>query len=340
MTAEMTDPAHPLPNLAPSDLELLNRFQRAFPLSQRPFRDIARALGREEQPLLDALRRLQEQGQVSRVGAVFAANALGASTLAALAVPPAQLETAAQLVNTYPEANHNYQREHRFNLWFVLTAASQARLQTVLAELEEATALPLLHLPLLEQFHIDLAFDLRDGTRQTAPKPIPLQALPLDALDVRILTVLQPGLPLVPEPYQALAAAVDSCATEVLERLQRYVQHGIIKRFGIIVRHRQLGFRANAMLVFDIPDDEVGRIGQRLAQCSAVNLCYRRPRRLPHWRYNLFCMVHGRERRQVLELIQQMRNQQGLSAYPHAVLFSQRCFRQRGAYYLPLPDAV
>lgn len=323
-----------------SDLELLNRFQRTFPLSSRPFRDIARALGREEQQVIADLLRFQEQGQVSRVGAVFAANAIGASTLAALAVPPKHLETVAQLVNTYPETNHNYEREHQFNLWFVLTASSEGRLQTVLAEIEDTTALPVLNLPLLEQFHIDLAFDLHDGTRPAAPSAPSLEPFSLDALDRHLLATLQLGLPLVCEPYQALAAAVDSCESEVLERLQRYVQHGIIKRFGIIVRHRQLGFHANAMLVFDIPDAAVSTVGRSLAQQSGVNLCYRRPRRLPHWRYNLFCMLHGRQRAAVQERIQQLRTEYGLSPYPYTVLFSQRCFRQRGAYYLPIRDAT
>ena len=326
------------PQLAASDLELLNRFQRAFPLCPRPFQEIATALGQAEEQVLSTVRRLQEQGAVSRVGAVFAAKALGVSTLAALAVPPAQLEAVAQLVNAYAEVNHNYQREHLFNLWFVLTAASEQRLQTVLAELEATTALPLLNLPLLEQFHIDLAFNLHDGTRLPTPQTTPCVPLTLDALDRRLLAALQPGLPLVAEPYQALANAVDSCVAQVLERLQRYMQHGIIKRLGIIVRHRHLGFRANAMLVFDIPDAAVSAVGDRLAQQNGVNLCYRRPRQLPLWRYNLFSMVHGRKRAPVLERIEQLRTACALHPYPYAVLFSQRCFRQRGAYYLPLPD--
>ena len=154
-----------------ADLELLNRFQRDFPLTAYPFRVIAERLGWSENEVLAALRRLQEEGKVSRVGAVFATRRLGVSTLAALAVPSARLEAVARLVNEYPEVNHNYQREHDFNLWFVLTAATAARLQAVLAEIEARTGLPLLDLPLLEEFHIDLGFDLRDGGRTETPAP-------------------------------------------------------------------------------------------------------------------------------------------------------------------------
>jgi DNA-binding Lrp family transcriptional regulator len=329
-----------------ADLELLNRFQRDFPLTTYPFRVIAEGLEWGENEVLAALRRLQDEGKVSRVGAVFATRRLGASTLAALAVPPERLEAAAGLVNDYPEVNHNYQREHEFNLWFVLTAATAARLQAVLAEIREQTGLPLLDLPLLEEFHIDLGFDLRDGGRTTplTPGPSPPKGegaaeIHLDELDQRLLAALQPGLPLVSRPYHALAQSLGLSEQTVLERLQQGLRQGFIKRLGVIVRHRELGYRANAMVVWDIPDAEVSAVGRMLAVESGVNLCYRRPRRLPDWPYNLFCMMHGRQREQVLERIERLRIDQKLAACPNAVLFSTRCFRQRGAYYLPIPVA-
>ena len=135
--------------MSAADLELLNRFQRDFPLTAYPFRVIAERLGWSENEVLTALRRLLEEGKVSRVGAVFATRRLGVSTLAALAVPPSRLEAAAQRVNEYPEVNHNYQREHAFNLWFVLTTATAARLLAVLAEIGHETGGSLLDLPLL-----------------------------------------------------------------------------------------------------------------------------------------------------------------------------------------------
>ena len=329
-----------------ADLELLNRFQRDFPLMAYPFRVIAERLGWSEHEVLAALRRLKEEGKVSRVGAVFAARRLGVSTLAALAVPPERLEAAAGLVNEYPEVNHNYQREHEFNLWFVLTAATASRLQAVLAEIREQTGLPLLDLPLLEEFHIDLGFDLRDGRRETStPASQTVMAdgsaiIELSELDRAVLAALQPGLPLVSRPYHALAQSLGLSEQTVLERLQRGLQHGVVKRLGIIVRHRELGFRANAMVVWDIPDAEVSAVGRMLAAESGVNLCYRRPRRLPAWPYNLFCMMHGRQREQVLERIERLRVERNLTAYPCNVLFSTRCFRQRGAYYLPVAKSA
>lgn len=326
-----------------AELDLLNDFQRNFPLTSEPFGVIAERLSWTEAAVLAALRRLRQEGKVSRVGAVFAARKLGASTLAALAVPAEQLEPVAGWVNDYSEVNHNYQREHDFNLWFVLTAASPARLQTVLAEIRQRTGLPLLDLPLLEEFHIDLAFDLsQDGLksassqshRPTLHRQIPIV---LSETDRALLAALQPGLPLVNRPYQILAQSLGISERLVIARLRDWLQQGLIKRLGVIVRHRELGYRANAMVVWDIPDAEVSAVGRVLATEFGVNLCYRRPRRLPEWPYNLFCMMHGRKRTEVQERIEQLRNSQHLQAYRFAVLFSTRCFRQRGAYYLPAP---
>lgn len=146
-----------------SDLErrLLNDFQHDFPLSPTPYADIAHELGMSEAEVLAALTRLKQQGAVSRVGAVLRPNTVGVSTLAAMAVPNTELETVAALVSAYPEVNHNYEREHRLNLWFVATAPDSARLQRVLDDIASRSDYEVLPFPLLEDYHIDLGFDLK-----------------------------------------------------------------------------------------------------------------------------------------------------------------------------------
>ncbi len=140
---------------------LLNDFQHDFPLSPTPYADIARELGVSETEVLTTLARLQQQGAVSRVGAVLRPNTVGVSTLAAMAVPNDELETVAALVSAYPEVNHNYEREHTLNLWFVVTAPDGARLQQVLNEISTRSSYEVLPFPLLEDYHIDLGFDLK-----------------------------------------------------------------------------------------------------------------------------------------------------------------------------------
>ncbi len=140
---------------------LLNEFQHGLPLTPEPFADIARQLGVYEITVLETLKRLQTEGVVSRVGAVFRPNRIGASTLVAMAVPEADLERVATIVSNFVEVNHNYEREHDFNLWFVVVADNEKLLREVLAEIEESSGYPLLDLPLLNEYFIDLGFDLK-----------------------------------------------------------------------------------------------------------------------------------------------------------------------------------
>jgi DNA-binding Lrp family transcriptional regulator len=143
------------------DKQLLNEFQRDFPLSPTPYAVIAETLGVTEDDVIESLRALVDNGTVSRVGPVFRPNQIGSSTLAAMAVPAARLQEVAELVNAFAEVNHNYEREHRFNLWFVVTAASRERLQAILTEIEQRTNIPALSLPMLKEYHINLGFRLR-----------------------------------------------------------------------------------------------------------------------------------------------------------------------------------
>ncbi len=147
--------------LDPLEKRLLNDFQHDLPLVSRPFAAMAEQLGCREEEVIAMLQSLRERGFVSRVGAVFRANTIGASTLAAMAVPEDELEAVAELVNGYREVNHNYQREHRFNLWFVVTAGNDAALQRVLDDIEQRSGHPVLRLPMLADYHIDLGFELR-----------------------------------------------------------------------------------------------------------------------------------------------------------------------------------
>ena len=150
-----------LPMLSELDRQLLDRFQHDFPLEPRPFAAIARQLGVDEARVLERLAFLKRFGALSRVGAVLRPNRIGASTLAAFAVPPERLEAVAAQVSARAEVNHNYEREHAYNLWFVVTAADRAGVERVLDELALETGLEPLDLPMLEDYFNDLGFSLR-----------------------------------------------------------------------------------------------------------------------------------------------------------------------------------
>jgi len=311
------------------EFRLLNEFQRNFPLTPTPFAEIAARVGSDESTVLATLCRLQAEGTISRIGAVFAPRSVGASTLAALAVPRKRLEEVAAKVSAYPGVNHNYEREHAYNLWFVATAADEPALTTLLNEVGSATDCPPIALPLVEEYHIDLGFDLLHGGK-VQHTTYRCERRLTSVLDRRLIAALQPGLPPVSRPFAQLAEETGMQEPALVERLAEWVDAGCIKRFGVVVRHHELGYKANAMVVFDVPDGLVSRIGQRLAREVGVTLCYRRQRHLPQWHHNLFCMVHGRSREEVEPIIERLCH---LAGYPCEVLFSLRRFKQCGAKY-------
>ncbi|GAB4171549.1 MAG: Lrp/AsnC family transcriptional regulator [Rhodocyclaceae bacterium] len=318
------------------DFRLVNEFQRDFPLEARPFAEIGSRLRLDESSVLAALARLRDRGVVSRVGAVLAPHRVGASTLAALAAPPGRLEAIAACVSGRPEVNHNYEREHRYNLWFVVTARDEAHLAATLAAIECESGCRVISLPLEREFHIDLGFDLA-GVCKTpcAGRRIePGVRRALSSREGRLMSALEGGLELVPRPYARLGMQAGMDEAEVIATLARWRDEGLIKRFGIVVRHHELGYTANAMVVWDLPDAEVERAGRLLAVQPEVTLCYRRRRHRPDWDYNLYCMIHGRERRGVEHAVESLRARLALGAWPHAILFSRRRFKQCGARYI------
>ena len=152
-------------------------------------------------------------------------------------------------------------------------------------------------------------------------------------LNLEVQRALQEGLPLVSRPYLRLAEDLGVDEQQVLRAITTLQERGMIKRFGMVLNHRQLGYRANAMVVWDVPDDFVDQVGITLGEEDCVTLSYRRPRRPPQWNYNLFCMIHGRSRDTVTAQLEDIVARNELD-YPYQVLFSNRCFKQRGAVYV------
>lgn len=150
----------------------------------------------------------------------------------------------------------------------------------------------------------------------------------------QLLELLQEGLPLVARPYAELGEALGWSEDRVIETMTALSESDRVRRMGIVVKHHALGFRANAMVVWDIPDHQVDAVAEQLSAQDAVTLCYQRPRRLPDWPYNLFCMIHGRKREQVLEKLAELVEELGLSHIRHEPLFSTRCYKQCGGRYL------
>lgn len=319
---------------APAALRLLNDFQRDFPLVSRPYADIGARLGLDEDAVLAAYRDGLASGVISRIGVVIAPRRVGASTLAAMAVPEERLEQVAAIVSAQAGVSHNYEREDALNLWFVLAAPDADALAATLAGIGRDSGLPVLALPMLAEYHIDLGFDLLGAPNATvASARVPEAPCALPAIEQRLLAALQAGLPLSSRPFAEIGASAGLNEGMTLQILNGWLRDGLLKRFGVVVRHRQLGYTANAMCVWDVPDSEADAIGRQLATAPGVTLCYRRQRALPDWPYNLYCMIHGKQRAEVLEQHAAATRAAGLARFPGRVLFSRRCFKQCGSRF-------
>lgn len=152
----------------------------------------------------------------------------------------------------------------------------------------------------------------------------------LDPIDRRIVAATQGGLPLVVRPYHAIADELGLAPSDVMRRMQNLLDAGAIRRIGAVPNHYALGWKANGMSVWDVPDDHVAEAGQMVGALEFVSHCYRRPRHLPDWPYNLFAMVHGRGRDEVAEKLTNIAAVLGDWDRGHDVLFSSKILKKTG----------
>lgn len=157
----------------------------------------------------------------------------------------------------------------------------------------------------------------------------------LDDTDRQLILATQDGLPLVPRPYAVLANKLGIPVGEVMQRMQRMLDTGVIRRIAAVPNHYKLGYIANAMSVWNVPDERVENLGKRIGALEFVSHCYRRPRHLPEWPYNLFAMVHATGRDEALEKVAEIARLLGADDRGHDILFSRRILKKTGMRLIP-----
>ena len=321
------------------DRRLLDAYRRDFPVCETPFAEIARRLHCQASEVLRRFAVLERCGVVSRIGPVFAPGYIGASTLAAMAVPRARLGSVAEWVNRYRAVSHTHEREHEFNLWFLLAAPNAGELYDTLVDIRRRTGLDVLDLRLERVYDLDLEFSSR---RQAPAGRCPAaggacssgRGPQLDASDRCLVRAIQDGLSLTARPYAVVADRIGLSEEQVMKGIRRLLGEGTITRMGVVVRDHEPGHRANAMVVVDVPCAQVDMIGERLARAAPATRCYRRIRRSPVWPYNLYCMLDTRDRAEVMGQVEELLPDT-LGDLRRTVLFSRGRFRERGARYTP-----
>ena len=330
------------------DAAIVDGYQSGFPVAERPFRAVADDLGVDEAEALDRVRRLRDRGVFRRFGAVLNPPVIGSSTLAAVSAPEERFEAVAEVVNGHRQVNHNYRRDHEWNMWFVVTAASREKRDAILSEIEAETGCAVLTLPMLTDYYIDLEFPVVNddafaresvtATDASATRISENAVAGLSDLDAALLVEIQDGFPLSATPYRDIADAIGADVDEVVAAVDRLLADGCIKRIGCVVNHIVTGFDANCMVVWDVPDDQLDARGEAVGELPYVTLCYHRPRRPEQgWGYNLFTMIHGREQAAVDGKIDELAADH--LPFDHERLYSTATLKQTGARYDDLVSA-
>ena len=316
------------------DARLIDRLQRSVPLTERPFSDLGTELGLSEAAVLDRLTQLLGSGVLTRLGPLYQIERAGGQfILAALQVPQQRYAEVTAQVNALPEVAHNYRREHALNMWFVVAAETPAVAWATCDQIEAATGLPVHAFPKEREYFVGLYLPLlgRPDPAPPAAQAAPAAtALVLTEFDRALIAATQSGLPLVPRPYDAVAAMLGSSSAAVRERLAALLAAGVVRRIAAVPNHYRLGYTANGMSVWDVDDAEVDRLGELLGSQPGVSHCYRRPRKPGVWRYNLFAMLHGHTRAEVLAQAEHVAALLGPACRAHDVLFSSAILKKTG----------
>ena len=321
------------------DRQLLDAYARDFPVCELPYAAMARRFHCRTSEVLRRLAGLERRGVVSRIGPVFAPGRVDAGTLVAMAVPGARLESIAEWVRRHQAVSHVDEREHEFNLWFVLSAANAGALYEAVADIRRRTGLDVLDLRPERDYHVDTGIPPQRGSPSgrrpaTAHRGSPARCPPLDASDRRLVEAVRDGLPLTARPYAAVADRTALSEARVMERLRRLLCEGVIERMGVIVHPRELGYGASAMVAFDMPCARVDGVGERLARSEQVTECCRRTRRAPMWPFNLHCMLHGRDRADVMGQVNALLHETD-RCVRRSVLFDRRRLGEHAAHCAP-----
>ncbi len=288
--------------------QILNIIQNNFPVVAEPFAAIADELSSTPAAIIATITDLVNDGIIRRIGPVFNAKALGyASTLVAAAVPQAAIADFVATVNAIAGVSHNYHRQHRLNIWFTLTLPGLAAIEATIANLQKQFNLTeIYNLPALQTFKLNVNFDMHKqqsaATTKTFLQPEPQNLTPQQ---IQLIRQLQKDLPLQPRPFVAIADALAMPESEILQTINHWLSNGTIRRFGAMLRHRQVGFNSNGMATFQISPENIIDAGQTLMQYPQISHCYQRPS-YPAWPYNLFAMTHSPSPDELMNIYQDM----------------------------------
>jgi DNA-binding Lrp family transcriptional regulator len=321
----------------PLDKQLLNDIQWTFPLSQRPYLEIATKHGLTENDVMNRISLMKQSGLIRQINAIFDTRKLGyKSALVAFAVKKDKLDLVAQEVNKHPGVSHNYERDHEYNMWFTLAVPPEGDLKK---DLEQMTSfegvIKFRLLPTLKLYKIGVKLDMvnTDPSKLTPDdnvKNLDQKKFELTSRDKDFIRELQKDLQVIPRPFDASAKNLGIPIDELFEKAREYESIGVMRRFAAILRHRDAGFTANGMIVWKVPVNKIDEVGYKLASFPQVSHCYRRPV-YSDWPFNLFSMIHARTIDGAKKIATELSQFVGMDEY--RILFSSKEFKKERVKY-------
>jgi len=319
------------------DRNILNEIQWRFPLTERPFLEIAINHNISENEVMKRIKSLKQMGLIRQINAIFDTRRLGyKSALIAFAVKPEKLEYVANEINKNSGVSHNYERNHEFNIWFTLAVPPEKDMKEILDKMSALDGVMKYRLlPTLKMYKIGVKLDM---VNEDASNPKPTEMVKelnskrskLTDQDKEFIRELQKDIEIIPEPFKQSVEKLGITLNELFEKTKEYEETGIMRRFAAILRHRDAGFTANGMIVWKVPEERIDKVGYKLAAFTEVSHCYRRPT-YPDWEFNIFSMIHARSIKAAEKIAQEISNI--IEVYDYKILFSSREFKKERVKY-------
>ena len=310
--------------------EILLRIQKNFPLNAKPFETIANELNITEDEVIKTVQEQKEKKIIRQTSAIFDTKSLGyKSSLVAFEIDEDKIDEAVEIINAHPGVSHNYERNHKFNIWFTMAVAPDTKLGLektieILAKMANANAFIIL--PTLKLFKISVKLDTT-GKESKKEKVVKKEKIDIEMtpLHMEVVRRLQDDIAIVSEPFKDIIEDLNIDYETFFTIVEELQKSGMMRRFASILNHRRAGFNANAMVVWDIDETNGEEIGKTAASFSAVSHCYLRPK-YDNWQYNLFTMVHGKTEEETNGVIQSIANEIEYKSY--MPLYSSREFKK------------
>lgn len=319
------------------DKDLLNEIQQSFPLVIRPFHEIAKKYQITPEEVMKRLQNLKKSGILRQLSAIFDTRKLGyKSALVAMEIEPSKLEYVANQINRHPGVSHNYERDNKFNLWFTLATPPDSNLKEELDKFSKLDGIKNVRmLPTIKLFKIGVKLELVDEKKnevkpsEEKKKIRDVEFNPTED-DKEFIRQLQKDLEITERPFLQAATNLGITEEQIFEKMKHYEEIGVMRRFAAILRHRDVGFLANGMIVWKVPEERIEEVGAKLGAFPQISHCYQRPT-YPDWPYNVFSMIHCKGTEEAEEMAKTIQNQIGVSEY--RILFSTREFKKTRVEY-------